>query len=78
MKAVSYARKAYAFMKIGIKNTERQPEFLYSSGIYNYYRVAYPELHPIIKPLMVFSRREIKNGISNARGRDAENHFCSE
>ena len=54
MKAVSYARKAYSFMKIGIKNTERQPEFLYSSGIYNYYRVAYPELHPIIKPLMFF------------------------
>lgn len=54
MKAVSYARKAYNFMKIGIKNTERQPEFLYSSGIYNYYRVAYPELHPVIKPLMFF------------------------
>jgi hypothetical protein len=54
MKAVSYARKAYSFMKIGIKNTDRQPEFLYSSGIYNYYRVAYPELHPIIKPLMIF------------------------
>ncbi len=54
LKAVSYARKAYSFMKIGIKNTERQPEFLYSSGIYHYYRVAYPDLHPIIKPLMVF------------------------
>jgi hypothetical protein len=54
MKAVSHARKAYAFMKIGIKNTDRQPEFLYSSGIYNYYRVAYPDLHPVIKPLMFF------------------------
>lgn len=54
MKAVSYARKAYSFMKIGIKNTERQTEFLYSSGIYQYYRVAYPDLHPVIKPLMFF------------------------
>jgi hypothetical protein len=54
IQAVSHARKAYSFMKIGLKNTERQPEFLYSTGIYQYYRVAYPDLHPIIKPLMFF------------------------
>lgn len=54
MKAVSYARKGYSFLKIGLRNTERQPEFLYSAGIYTYYRIAYPDLHPIIKPFMVF------------------------
>lgn len=53
-KAVSYAKKAYSFMKIGLKNTENQAEFNYASGIYKYYRISYPEIHPIIKPLMWF------------------------
>jgi len=52
MKVVSYAKKAYNFLKIGLQNTERQPEFLYSTGMYNYYSVAYPELHPVLKPFM--------------------------
>lgn len=54
MKAVSYAKKAYLFLKIGISQVEKQNEFLYSAGIYHYYRMVYPELHPIIKPLMWF------------------------
>ena len=53
-KAVNYAKKAYSFMKIGLKNTENQPEFYYASGVYKYYRISYPEIHPIIKPLMWF------------------------
>jgi tetratricopeptide (TPR) repeat protein len=52
MKVVSYAKKAYGFLKIGLKNTDKQPEFLYSTGMYNYYSVAYPELHPVLKPFM--------------------------
>ena len=52
MKVVSYAKKAYNFLKIGLQNTERQPEFLYSTGMYNYYSVAYPELHPVLKPFL--------------------------
>ena len=52
MKVVSYAKKAYSFLKIGLQNTEKQPEFLYSTGMYNYYSVAYPELHPVLKPFM--------------------------
>jgi hypothetical protein len=54
IKAVNYTRKAFPFLKIALKNTEIQPEFLYTTGIYNYYRVVYPELHPVIKPLMYF------------------------
>ena len=52
MKVVSYAKQAYNFLKIGLKNTEKQPEFLFSTGMYNYYSVAYPELHPVLKPFM--------------------------
>ena len=52
MKVVSHAKQAYSFLKIGLKNTEKQPEFLFSTGMYNYYSVAYPELHPVLKPFM--------------------------
>ena len=52
MKVVSYAKKAYGFLKIGMQNTDKQPELLYSSGMYNYYSVAYPEIHPVLKPFM--------------------------
>jgi tetratricopeptide (TPR) repeat protein len=54
MKAVGTAKKAYGFLKKGMDLTEKQPEFLYSSGIYNYYRIAFPETHPIIKPVIWF------------------------
>ncbi len=54
MKAVSYAKKGYYFLKISTENVDKQPEFLYSSGIYNYYRIVYPELHTMIKPFMWF------------------------
>ena len=52
MKAVSVAKKAYSHLKKGLVLTDKQPEFLYSTGIYNYYRVEYPETHPIIKSVI--------------------------
>jgi len=54
IKAVSYAKKAYHFLKIGINQVDKQNEFLYSAGIYHYYRIVYPALHPIVKPFMWF------------------------
>ena len=54
IKAVNYAKKSYHYMKIGLVNSDKQPEFLYSSGVYNYYRICYPEIHPILKPFMFF------------------------
>ncbi len=52
MKAVGVAKKAYSYLKKGLALTDKQPEFLYSSGIYNYYRIEYPETHPIIKSVI--------------------------
>lgn len=52
MKAVGVAKKAYSHLKKGLELTEKQPEFLYSSGIYNYYRIEYPETHPVIKSVI--------------------------
>lgn len=54
MKAVGVAKKAYSFMKKALVSNEKQHEFLYSSGIYNYYRIEYPETHTLIKPFMFF------------------------
>ena len=51
-KAVGVAKKAYSHLKKGLNWTEKQPEFLYTSGMYNYYRVEYPETHSMIKPLI--------------------------
>ncbi len=52
MKAVGVAKKAYSHLKRGLSLTDKQPEFLYSSGIYNYFRVEYPETHPVIKTVI--------------------------
>ena len=52
MKAVGVAKKAYSHLKRGLSLTDEQPEFLYSSGIYNYYRIEYPETHSIIKSVI--------------------------
>ena len=54
IKAANEARKAYAYLKDGRKWTEKNPEFLFTSGIYNFYRIQYPETHPIVKPIMLF------------------------
>lgn len=54
MKAVNTARKAFPFMKKGMKMTEIQPDFLFTTGLYNYYIEQYPEDHPIVKPFMIF------------------------
>ena len=54
MKAVNTARKAFPFMKKGMKLTEVQPDFLFTTGLYNYYIEQYPEDHAIVKPFMIF------------------------
>lgn len=54
LKAVSEARRAYGFLKKGFGWTDEYPEYLFTTGLYNYYRVQYPENHPIVKPVMFF------------------------
>ncbi len=53
-KALGQAHKTYGFMKQGFKLVDEAPEFLLTSGLYNYFRVAYPEKHPAYKPLLWF------------------------
>jgi len=52
LKALNSAKNAYQFMKIGFGELDQSPEFYFSTGMYNYYRVQYPESNPVYKPFV--------------------------
>lgn len=52
LKAVSEAKKAYRSIIHSFRLKEDYREFVFSCGLYNYYRKRYPELYPAYKPLM--------------------------
>ncbi len=54
IKSVNAARKAYPFIKSGFQLNTTYPDFYFSTGLYNYYRIAFPENHPLYKPFTVF------------------------
>ncbi len=54
MKAVGRAKEAYSCLKEGMDMKDEYVEFYFSTGLYNYYREKYPEIHPIYKPFMWF------------------------
>lgn len=54
IKAVSETRRAYAYIKKGFELKSQFPEFFFSTGLYNYYRVAFPESHPLYSPFTMF------------------------
>lgn len=54
MNAVREARATYGYMKEGFDLKDEYNEFYFSTGIFNYYRVKYPEQHPVYKPFMWF------------------------
>ncbi|WP_436515505.1 hypothetical protein [Ekhidna sp. To15] len=56
MKAVGEANRAYGLMKKGFQIVDEHPQFLLTTGLYNYFREKYPERHPIYKPLLWFFR----------------------
>ncbi|MCA0366340.1 MAG: hypothetical protein LCH67_20045 [Bacteroidetes bacterium] len=60
------AQKAYSYFVESKKYRDDNAEFLFPLGLYNYYRVQYPEDHPITKPLLVFFENgSKKQGISD-------------
>jgi tetratricopeptide (TPR) repeat protein len=50
--AVGYAKKMYSSLKVAMILKEKLNEFYFPTGIYNYYVVMYPEVHPVFKPFM--------------------------
>lgn len=56
LKSVGYAKNAYAYLQKGRAYRRHYPDFYLSSGLYDYYREEYPELHPIYKLSVWFMR----------------------
>ncbi len=54
LKAVGEANHAYGLMKQGFELVDEYPEFLITTGLYNYFREKYPEKHPVYTPLLWF------------------------
>jgi len=72
-KAVGAAKKTYSRIKEGFELIEACDEFYFSSGIYNYYREKYPELHPVYKPFLWFFKSGDKStGLQQLRTAAAE------
>lgn len=55
-KSVGYAKNAYAYLQKGRAFRQQYGDFYLSSGLYDYYREEYPDLHPVYKPLVWFMR----------------------
>ena len=60
----SVARSSYRYLRECFNYTSVYPDFYFFTGIYNYYREKYPEIHPIYRPFtIIFPRGDIKKGI---------------
>jgi len=63
-KVFSLGRTTYRYLRRAFKFTGSFPDFLFFTGLYNYYREAYAEAHPVYKPLMaVFPRGDRDKGM---------------
>jgi len=54
--AVGYAKDAYDFLQLGFDLKDKYDEFFFTTGLYNYYRIKYPELRPVYKTFTWFFR----------------------
>ncbi|QHT71239.1 ABC transporter substrate-binding protein [Rhodocytophaga rosea] len=54
MKAMGEAKRTYVYMKKGFDLMSKYPEFYFTTGLYNFYVVEYPENHSAVKPFMLF------------------------
>lgn len=53
-KVLSLAPKTYQWVMRSFNFTKSYKDFYFMTGLYNYYREAYTEAHPIYKPVLVF------------------------
>lgn len=64
MKAAGEASKTYGLLKKGFDLQEEVPEFLFTSGLYNYFREKYPERYPIYRSFVwLFRSGDIEKGL---------------
>lgn len=57
LKAALEAKKAYNALTKGQSLIQQNPEFYFTSGLYNYYFEVYPNKKPIIKPAIWFFKK---------------------
>jgi hypothetical protein len=61
---IPLAASTYKYLRRSFDFTNTHSDFYFFTGLYNYYREAYPEVHPIYKPLAAFfPKGDIENGL---------------
>jgi hypothetical protein len=64
MDVISLASGTYQHIKQSFNYTSVYPDFYFFTGLYNYYREAYPEAHPVYKPLaFLFAKGDKVKGL---------------
>lgn len=77
LKVLNVAKKAYKYLKIGKEKMEEIPDFYFSTGLYNYYREKYPELHPFYKSFMwLFESGDKSLGLEQLKTCEARGVFA--
>ncbi len=54
LKAVGESKRAYSYLRDGSNMLDKNPDFYFTTGLYNYYVERYPLDHPIVRPFMFF------------------------
>jgi len=76
MKVIGAAKRAYNSLKEGFELKEKFPDFYFSTGLYNYYREKFPELHPFYKTfLWVFVNGDMELGLEQVKVASIEGVF---
>jgi tetratricopeptide (TPR) repeat protein len=64
MEVFSIASSTYQYIKESFNHTNSYADFYFFTGLYNYYREAYPEAHPVYKPLTIlFPKGDREKGL---------------
>lgn len=67
-KLLTLARSSYRHLRRSFAFTGTFPDFFFFTGLYNYYREAYPDAHPVYRPLFaVFPRGNREKGMEELR-----------
>lgn len=67
-KTFSLGRTTYRYLRHAFEFTGTFPDFYFFTGLYNYYREAYPEAHPVYKPLFaLLPRGDREKGMNQLR-----------
>ncbi|HEX2970407.1 MAG TPA: hypothetical protein VHO46_15020 [Bacteroidales bacterium] len=67
-KVFTLARTTYKYLRRSFEYTTAFPDFLFFTGLYNYYREAYSQAHPVYRPFIaLFPRGDREKGMYELR-----------